>query len=270
MARASDLGSLPSVKRITVRRARIADLVESMQTPSDLTTSTLIGMTDKLGFMRRLNLFEQMSEAEVEEISKELKMRHCRAHETVFEGSPDRVYLLKAGRVRLYHLSPEGEDVTTAMLEPGQLFGLSALIGSSSEDLSAEALEDSHVCEAGAQDFLAILAHHPMMMAKVMMAMAKQMFRLERTIEGLAREPVDSRLARLVVDLLGSAEKLPEGQLLPALSRDEMAKVVITTRESVSRTLSAWSKSGIVQLRGRRILVRDPDRLRNLIHDSDG
>ena len=108
------------------------------------------------------------------------------------------------------------------------------------------------------------------MMAKVMMAMAKQMFRLEKTIESLAREPVDSRLARLFVDLQGSAEKLREGILLPAMTRDDMAKICITTRESVSRTLSAWSKVGIVELRGRRILIRDPQRLHKLIHVSDG
>jgi CRP/FNR family transcriptional regulator len=240
-----------------------------MQSTPSAPNIRLIGMGDKLGFLRRLNLFEHMSEAEIEQISRELKMRHCRAHELIYEGAPERVYLLKTGRVRLFHLSPEGKDVTTAMLEPGQLFGLSALFGGGNEDLSAVALEDAYICEAGGQDFLSILARHPLMMAKVMMAMAKQMFRLERTIEGLAREPVDSRLARLVVDMLGTAEKSPDGQLLPALSREEMAKIAITTRESVSRTLSAWSKEGIVELRGRRILVRDRERLRKLIHVAD-
>src|SRR5260370_28645854 len=234
------------------------------------TTSTLIGMGDKLGFMRRLNLFESMSEAEVEQISKELKMRHCGAHEAVFEGSPDRVYRLEAGSVRLYRLAPTGEDVPTAVLEPGQLFGLSALFGGRSEDLSAEALTDAYVCEAGAQDFLAILARHPLMMAKVMMAMAKQMFRLERTIEGLAKEPVDSRLARLVLDLVQGAEPSRDGRLLPAMTREELAKIAITTKESVSRTLSAWSKAGIVELRGRRILVREAERLVMLVHTADG
>jgi CRP-like cAMP-binding protein len=155
------------------------------------------------------------------------------------------------------------------LLEPGQLFGLSALFGGGNEDLRAVALEDTYVCEAGGQEFLSILARHPLMMAKVMMAMAKQMFRLERTIEGLAREPVDSRLARFVVDMLGAAEKSPDGQLLPALSREEMAKIAITTRESVSRTLAAWSRQGIVELRGRRIFVRDPGRLHKMIHVAD-
>jgi CRP-like cAMP-binding protein len=254
MHRASDLVAAPSVTRITVR---------------DPGVRTLVRVSDKVGFMRRLNLFEQMGNDEVELISKELTMRHCQAHQTVFEGSPDRVYLLKAGRVRLYHLSADGEDVTTDVLEPGHLFGLSALFGSSSEDLNAEALQDSYVCEAGGQEFLAILARHPLMMAKVMMAMARQMFRLERTIESLAREPVDSRLARLLTDLQSSSQKQPDGLLLSAMTREDMAKICITTRESVSRTLSAWSKDGIVELRGRRILLRDPRRLRDLIQGSD-
>ena len=219
--------------------------------------------------MRRLNLFDQMNEAEIEQISKELRMRHCGSHQTIFEGAPDRVYLLKAGRVRLYHLSPDGEEVTTDVLEPGHLFGLSALFGSSSEDLNAEALEDSYVCEAGAQDFMGILARHPLMMAKVMMAMARQMFRLERTIESLAREPVDSRVARLLLELVGSGQQLAEGLLLPAMTREDMAKICITTRESVSRTLSSWSEAGIVELRGRRILVPDLDRLRERVPISN-
>jgi CRP-like cAMP-binding protein len=226
-------------------------------------------MSDKLSLLRQLNLFEHMSEPELQQISKELTMRHCRARETVYEGAPDRVYLLKAGRVRLHHLSPEGEDVTTALLEPGQLFGLSALFGGRNEDLRAVALEDAYVCEAGGQDFLSILSKHPLLLAKVMMAMAKQIFRLERTIEGLAREPVDTRLARLLVDMLGAAEKSADGQLLPAFSREEMAKLAITTRESVSRTLAAWSRQGIVELRGRRIFVPDPKRLRKMVHTAE-
>jgi hypothetical protein len=49
-----------------------------------------------------------------------------------------------------------------------------------------------------------------------------------------------------------------------------MAKICITTRESGSRTLSAWSKDGVVELRGRRILISDPEGLRKLIHVVDG
>src|SRR5260370_20997758 len=89
-----------------------------MQPTRTTQASTLIGMTDKLGFMRRLNLFEQMGEAEVEQISRELQMRHCRARQTVFEGSPDRVYLLKAGPVRPPPPPAAGEERTPDAPDP--------------------------------------------------------------------------------------------------------------------------------------------------------
>jgi CRP-like cAMP-binding protein len=73
-------------------------------------------MPDKVWFLRRLNLFEGMSDAEVEEVSRELKMRSCAPRQSVLTQSGDRVYLLKQGRVRLYHLTADGQDVTTAVI----------------------------------------------------------------------------------------------------------------------------------------------------------
>src|SRR5579859_5882635 len=121
------------------------------------------GMPDKVWFLRRLNLFEGMSEAEIEEVSHELKMRSCAPRQSVLAESADRVYLLKQGRVRLHHLTVDGQDVTTALIAPGQLFGVGAFFGSDGTATHAEALEESYVCEAGAQDFLAMLARHPLL-----------------------------------------------------------------------------------------------------------
>jgi CRP-like cAMP-binding protein len=53
------------------------------------------------------------------------------------------------------------------------------------------------------------------------------------------------------------------------MTREDIAKICITTRESVSRTLSAWSEAGVVELRGRRILIPEPERLRRLVHVSE-
>src|SRR5260370_42143922 len=103
-----------------------------------------------------------MSEDEVEAVSRELKMTHCDVGEQS-GGRGDHVYLIKEGRVRLYMLSREGQEVTTAVLVPGQLFGLGALFGGGDEPSFAECVDACYVCEAGAQDFLAILARHPLM-----------------------------------------------------------------------------------------------------------
>ncbi len=221
-------------------------------------------MPDKIWFLRRLNLFEGMSEADIEAISRQLRERRCPAHRPLVTDSGDRVYLVKAGRVRLYHLTAEGQEVTTAVLAPGQLFGLGSLFGDDSAATHAEPLEESWVCEAGAQDFLNILARHPLLMARVVMVMARQIFHLEQTIESIASQPVGRRLAGLLLSMQESGQPVPGGVLLPRTSQDQLAKLIGTTRESVSRTLADWRRERLIAAQGRRIVILEPSRLRRL------
>lgn len=226
-------------------------------------------MPDKVWFLRRLNLFEGMSEAEIEEVSRELKMRACAPRHSMLGDGGDRVYLLKHGRVRLYHLTADGQDVTTAVLTPGQLFGLGAFLGVGDGTAThAEALEESYICEAGAQDFLAMLARHPLLMARVVMVMAKQIFRLEQTIESMASQQVSQRLANLLLDEIRDGYSAEGGVLLPAHSHEELAKLIGSTRESVSRALGTWRAREVIKMRGRRIVVLDADCLRRMANGS--
>ncbi len=219
-------------------------------------------MPEKIWFLRRLNLFEGMALEEVEEISRELRMRVCAPRHSLISDGGDRVYLLKQGRVRLYNLTHDGQEVTTAVVTPGQLFGLGAFIGTDGMATHAEVIEESYLCEAGAQDFLAMLARHPLLMARVVMVMARQIFRLEQTIESMASQPVPQRLAALLVEAMADGEVTGSGVLLPAQSQEALAKLAGTTRESVSRSLSGWRAAQLIAMRGRRIVVLDAERLR--------
>jgi CRP/FNR family transcriptional regulator len=214
-------------------------------------------MADKIALLRRLNLFDEMSEDEVAEVSRQLRMQEVVPGQSI-GGQSDRIYLLKTGRVRLYRVTADGEDVTTATLTPGQLFGLAALEAGSARASLAEALERSVICDAGAPDFVRLLGRHPLLMAKVVLAMARQMFRLEETVESLVVDSVGQRLARLLLGWLGDAEEVAGGQLLPAHTQEEMAKLVTATRETVARTVSGWRAEGILRSEGRRLLVVNP------------
>jgi CRP-like cAMP-binding protein len=226
---------------------------------------------DKLWYLRRLNLFDGMSAEEVERVSHDLRMRSCSAKSSVLDGSSERVYMVKQGRVRLYHISENGQEVTTAVLNPGQLFGLGALFGKGSNATFAQALDETVICDAAAQDFINMMAHHPILMAKVMMAMARQMIRLESTIESIVSRPVAGRLADLLVTLAEQADRSPNGAILvPAYSHEELGNMIGATRESVSRTLGDWRRAGIISMHGRQILLLKPDLLRAQArgHDS--
>jgi CRP-like cAMP-binding protein len=233
--------------------------------------TTAGGAQDKLWYLRRLNLFEGMTAEEVERISHDLRMRSCSAKSSVLDGSSERVYMVKLGRVRLYHITENGHEVTTAVLVPGQLFGLGALFGKGGGGATfAEALDDTVICDAAAQDFISMMARHPILMAKVMMAMARQMIRLESTIESIVSRPVAGRLADLMITLAEQAERSTNGAiLLPNYSHEELGKMIGATRESVSRTLGDWRRAGIISTQGRRILIRKPAALRAQASGSD-
>jgi CRP-like cAMP-binding protein len=227
-------------------------------------------MPEKVWFLRRLNLFDGMRESEIEEVSHDLKMQSCAPRHSLLLDQADHVYLLKHGKVRLYHLTAQGQDITTAVLSPGQLFGLGSFLGADGSATHAEALEESWICEAGAQDFLAMLARHPLLMARVVMVMARQIFSLEQTIERMASQQVAQRLAGALLEEVADGQQIERGILLPSRSQEERARLIGSTRESVSRTLSSWRSAGVIAMKGRKVVVLSPDRLRQEADSNAG
>jgi CRP/FNR family transcriptional regulator len=199
----------------------------------------------RVWYLRRLNLFDGMSVAEIADVGRLLHDRRCAAGEQVWDPDGDRVYLLKTGRVRLFRTTADGQETTTAVLRPGQLFGLGGLLHRGEEG-GAEAVEPSVICDASAASFLRILAHHPLLMARVTMTMARQLMEMERTIEQLSTRHVRERVVAVLVDLAGETPS-DDGTATIRQSQTEIAKLAGTTRESAARV--------VAQLRAQRILA---------------
>jgi CRP-like cAMP-binding protein len=80
---------------------------------------------------------------------------------------------------------------------------------------------------------------------------------------------VAQRLAGALLEEMAEGQKTDRGILLPSHSQEELARLIGSTRESVSRTLSSWRSAGVIAMKGRRLVVLSPDRLRREA-DSDG
>jgi CRP-like cAMP-binding protein len=223
-------------------------------------------VTTRVWYLRRLNLFDGMSAEEITEVGHLLRDRSCEAGEQVWDPDGERVYILKEGRIRLFRTSEDGQEVTTAVLTPGQLFGLGGLVHRGEESV-AEAVEPSVICDASATHFLRILAHHPVLMARVTMTMARQLVQMERTIEQLSTRRVAERVAAVLVDLAEQPSS-NGGMAVVRHSQTEIAKLAGTTRESASRVVGELRAQGVVA-GGRPLQVIDLVRLRAAAHTSD-
>ena len=216
---------------------------------------------NKLWFLRRLDLFEGMSDSDMERLGTLLRERSCRTgQDVVVRPSGDRLYLLKTGRVRVTN-----RDVNVAVLGPGQLFGTSSLFGAAATTQRVVALDDVVICEAPAGQFLAAMAMHPRLAAKVAMLLARQLFELEQTVERTATEPVEARLAEL---LLRIADRARTPSRVRGLAQSDIARMIGASRESVSRLLANWERSGLVRTGQRDVELLDEERLRDRAHSA--
>ena len=211
----------------------------------------------KLWFLRRLDIFEGLSDPEMERLGTLLDMRSCRTgQEVVVRPSGDRIYVVKSGRVRVL----QGE-VVVAVLGPGQLFGTSSLFGAAATHQRVVAVDDVVVCEAPAAQFLAAMTVHPRLAAKVVMILARQLFELEQVVERSATDPISARLAEL---LLRIARRDGAGAEVRGMSQDDIARMIGSSRESVSRLIAEWERDGIVRSRPRLIELANEAELRRL------
>jgi len=216
-----------------------------------------MAVTSKLWFLRRLDLFEGMSDSEMERLGTLLRMRSCRTgQEVIVRPSGDHIYVVKSGRVRVLQ-----GDVAVAVLGPGQLFGTSALFGAAATDQRVVAVDDVVICDAPAAQFLGAMATHPRLAAKVAMILARQLFELEQTVERSATDPASARLAEL---LLRVARVKDGATVVDGMSEADIASMIGTSRETVSRLVTEWERGGIVRKRPRFIELVDEGALRQI------
>lgn len=230
-----------------------------------------MGATERrLWYIQRLNLFAGLSHHEIESMAGRLHDQVWQRRQMILEPDSrgDRIYLVKTGAVRVYQISPEGRELTTAILRPGKLLGTAALAGVSQQAAFAEALEpQTCVCDATAEEFLRMMSAHPMVAAKVMVGLARHALRLEQQLEQLAFQEVPVRLAQALVQFAADNS----GELPSNLTHESLAKLISSTRETVSKTLGQFADEGLVELGYRRIRVLNWPRLRQMagLEDSE-
>jgi len=209
----------------------------------------------RVWYLRRLDLLQELTEHDLEALAKMTVDREYPRGALLLEAiDAPSVFLLKHGTVELFRSTPDGREVTTALLRGGALFGAGGLLAVGRRGLSARVVEDALVCQSSARKFLSFARDHPSMMLGVVRELAAQLFRAEETIEMLATRDVASRVAAAI---LSQANTGGTDGVTPPLTREAWASLCGTTRESVSRTLSRFKAREWIRESGRSIAILD-------------
>ena len=179
---------------------------------------------------------------------------------------PRGVFLLCAGKAKLSTSSSEGRTVITKISEAGDVLGLSATISNRPYEVTAEMIEP------GQANFITrdALLHFMREYGEVAVRVAEQLSRNYYTAYegirtlGLTNSP-SQRFAKL---LLGWSQTTGNGdpmQVKVTLTHEEIAEIIGTTRETVSRLFSQFKKKQLVQLKGATLIIRDKAALERMV-----
>lgn len=118
---------------------------------------------DKLWYLRQINVFAELDDAELHRLAERTTMREVRRGQVICHPSeqPQELYLIKEGRVKLSRYSMQGREQILGLLEPGNLFGELLLFGEY-EPVHVEALEDGLICTLSQEDFSDLIRCHPL------------------------------------------------------------------------------------------------------------
>ncbi|HUS17250.1 MAG TPA: Crp/Fnr family transcriptional regulator [Chloroflexia bacterium] len=229
--------------------------------------------SDKIWYLKRIKIFEDLDDTTLQAVATKVVHSQFRRRATIFTAwdPGDRIYLLKSGRVKLYMLSEDGREVTLAIMEPGDIFGETALVNPAARQAFAEALDDATVAVMGLADFKALMRDQPDVALKVTQAIGQRLMQTQRQVESLAFADVSTRLARFLLDQVTQRRDNANGhgplRLPLALTHQEMANLLGTTRETLTSTLNRLVDAGVLSVESRgTLLVLQPEELRARAH----
>jgi len=181
--------------------------------------------------------------------------------------APRGMYVVCRGRVKLSTTSRDGKTLILRIAEPGEVLGLHATVSGKPYELTAEALQASQLNFVKRDDFLHFLEQHGdacLRAAQHLSQNCQSAYEMIRSL-GLSHS-VTEKMARLLLEWSEQGENTKDGvRIKIALTHEEIAQLVGTSRETVTRVLSDFRKQQIAQLRGSTLLIRNQPALEKLV-----
>jgi CRP-like cAMP-binding protein len=204
-------------------------------------------LTSPTGTLRTVPLFSQLRERDLEVLSALLRPReYVKNRVILFAHDPsDAFYVVIEGQVKLMLIAEDGREVVLSLLRPGDFFGETALLDDEPFVASAIAMEDSRALVLHRDEFRRCITEMPAMAFGLLRALCSRLREADQKIGGLMLLDVSGRLANLLLEMASrhGGDRIPD---VP--THQVLAQMVGSTRETVSRTMSALVGQRLIEV----------------------
>jgi len=214
-------------------------------------------------------IFEDFQEGEIRSIVPLFKERHFRKGTILFfEGDyGDEMFIITSGLVRIYRIE-QSKEITLALFRTGDFFGEMALIDkTATRSATAETIEPSTILSISRGDFFRFLEKSPRLLLRLLEVNMQRLRKANDQIHDLTFLDVRSRIVKTISRLAEEyGTPTPQGMFIDMrLTHQQIANMVGTVRESVTKVLQELQDDGIISIQQKRIMVYDLPKLKALI-----
>lgn len=201
-----------------------------------------------------------------------IKMADCKTSYTIKKGEAifeegetvNGVYCVKEGVCKMTKLSDNGKDQIVKLAKSGELLGQRSMISDEAANLSAIALEDMQVCFIPKSEIMGFFSQNNQFSMNMMKTICGDLKEADDHMVDMAQKNVKKRLAETLIYLEENFGVNEDKTLKLQLSREELAGMIGTATESCIRLLSEFNKSGIIELAGKKIILKDKAKLKRV------
>lgn len=210
--------------------------------------------------LQQLNVFDSLVPLQHDQLLKKARAIQYSAKSTIFHAGDraSNVLIVMSGHVRLARLAESGKEITIDLLWPGDLFGEEVLFENSHRRMNAHALRDACVWSLDAADVVDIAQRDSIFAMKLANIIHERLLSVSTALEDVACQCIFERLLRLF-DRLVKAHGIPmqAGQYVGVqLTHRDIALLVGSTRETISKTMGELTRAGAVCIDSDRLVVR--------------
>jgi CRP/FNR family transcriptional regulator, cyclic AMP receptor protein len=214
------------------------------------------------------SFFSGLSQSTLEDLNR---IKHTSSYPegavVLMEGQPARgVYIVCQGRVKLMTTSSEGKTLIVKIAQPGEVLGLQSVVTGEPYELTGETLQPSQLAYVGCDQFLKFLKTYGDACLRATQHLSQDCQAAYDVIRSIGLcHSVPGKLARLL--LQWSGEGRTSGGVVRmklALTHEELAQLIGSSRETVTRILGDFKRRGVVELQGATLVILDQGALESL------
>ncbi|MCM2531862.1 Crp/Fnr family transcriptional regulator [Neobacillus pocheonensis] len=221
--------------------------------------------------LSEFSLFRELNDYELTKITDIAIARDWKKQSHVFlQGDPlENVYFIYDGKIKVYKSDVNGKEQIVAIMKKGEMFPHVGFFRKGDYPAYAEVLESSTLITVPISKFEAVLIDNPELCIKVFRVLGEKIVDLQNRLEEQILNNTYEQIVKLLIRISQKhGKELEDGRILlkAEFTNKDLANMIGTTRETISRTLTKMKKDKLIEVDDESNMLLDIERLMEEIH----